>query len=135
MDRLFHQRFTLAFKCGITILTLLAGYLLWMHSASSALLGFVVVIILVVIIERVIHTVYIFTSSGNLVIKRGLLARKIEIPVNEIIKVTVVNTPMGFSHYILLEYGAEHFVSVQPDNYEAFIEELRTRQAKIDNGL
>ena len=135
MDRLFHQRFTLASKCGITILTLLAGYLLWMRSAANALLGFVVVIILVVIIERVIHTVYIFTSAGNLVIDHGRFARKITIPVNEIIKSTVVNTPMGLSHYILLEYGAEHFVSVQPENYEAFIEELRRRQAKIDNSL
>ncbi|HRN16549.1 MAG TPA: PH domain-containing protein [Xylanibacter oryzae] len=135
MDRLFHQRFTLASKCGITILTLLAGYLLWMRSAANALLGFVVVIILVVIIERVIHTVYIFTSAGNLVIDHGRFARKITIPVNEIIKSTVVNTPMGLSHYILLEYGAEHFVSVQPENNEAFIEELRERQAKIDNGL
>ena len=135
MDRLFHQRFTLASKCGIMILTLLAGYLLWMRSAANALLGFVVVIILVVIIERVIHTVYIFTSAGNLVIDHGRFARKITIPVNEIIKSTVVNTPMGLSHYILLEYGAEHFVSVQPENYEAFIEELRRRQAKIDNSL
>jgi|WetSurMetagenome_2_1015567.scaffolds.fasta_scaffold07759_3 hypothetical protein len=135
MDRLFHQRFTLASKCGITILTLLAGYLLWMRSAANALLGFVVVIILVVIIERVIHTVYIFTSAGNLVIDHGRFARKITIPVNEIIKSTVVNTPMGLSHYILLEYGAEHFVSVQPENNEAFIEELRERQAKIDNSL
>ncbi|MBP7358629.1 MAG: PH domain-containing protein [Prevotella sp.] len=135
MDRLFHQRFTLASKCGITILTLLAGYLLWMRSAANALLGFVVVIILVVIIERVIHTVYIFTSAGNLVIDHGRFARKITIPVNEIIKSTVVNTPMGLSHYILLEYGAEHFVSVQPENYEAFVEELRRRQAKIDNSL
>ena len=135
MDRLFHQRFTLASKCGIMILTLLAGYLLWMRSAANALLGFVVVIILVVIIERVIHTVYIFTSAGNLVIDHGRFARKITIPVNEIIKSTVVNTPMGLSHYILLEYGAEHFVSVQPENYEAFVEELRRRQAKIDNSL
>ena len=135
MDRLFHQRFTLASKCGITILTLLAGYLLWVRSAANTLLGFVVVIILVVIIERVIHTVYIFTSAGNLVINHGRFTRKKTIPVNEIIKVTVVNTPMGFSHYILLEYGAEHFVSVQPENYEAFIEELKMRQAKIDNSL
>ena len=135
MDRLFHQRFTLASKCGITILTLLAGYLLWMRSAANALLGFVVVIILVVIIERVIHTVYIFTSAGNLVIDHGRFARKITIPVNEIIKSTVVNTPMRLSHYILLEYGAEHFVLVQPENYEAFVEELRRRQAKIDNSL
>ncbi len=106
-----------------------------MRSAANTLLGFVVVIILVVIIERVIHTVYIFTSAGNLVINHGRFTRKKTIPVNEIIKVTVVNTPMGFSHYILLEYGAEHFVSVQPENYEAFIEELKMRQAKIDNSL
>jgi membrane protein YdbS with pleckstrin-like domain len=135
MDRLFHQRFTLAAKCTITVLTLLAGYLLWVRSAANALMGLVVVVVLVVIIERVIHTVYMFTSDGNLIISHGRFAKKLTIPVNEIIKVTRMTTPMKFSHYILLEYGSEHFVSVQPENDDAFIAELEKRQKNIEKDL
>ncbi len=135
MDRLFHQRFTLAAKCTITILTLLTGYLLWMRSTVNALLGLVVVVVLVIIIERVIHTVYTFTSDGNLIISHGRFVKKMTIPVNEIIKATRMTTPMRFSHYILLEYGAGHFVSVQPENDDAFINELDRRQKNIEKDL
>lgn len=135
MDRIFHQRFTLASKCGIMIFTLLAFYFFWMRSTINACLGLIVMIVLVVMIERVIHTTYTLTSDGNLIISRGRFSRPLTIPVNEIIKVSVMNTSMKLSHFILVEYGAGHLTSVQPEDDEAFLEELKKCQQKIDKGL
>ena len=35
--------------------------------------------------------------------------------------------------HILIEYGAGHIISVQPDNEKAFLAELRRRLDNIDN--
>ena len=55
MNRIFHQRFTLTSKCAISLFTLLAFYFLWNKMAIPALL---VVIVIVMMIERVLHTTY-----------------------------------------------------------------------------
>ena len=39
---------------------------------------------------------------------------------------------MKFSHYILLEMARNNFVSVQPENDDAFIAELEKRQKNIE---
>ena len=128
MNKLFHQRFTLSSKCGITLFTLLAFYLFW---NKMAIFGACVAVAIVVMIERVIHTTYSFESGEDddiLVIDRGRFSKKVTIVVNEIIKCTRMKTPFGMSHYLLIEYGAGHLVSVQPENEDVFIAELKRRQ-------
>ena len=86
MNRLFHQRFTLSYKCGIIVFSLLAFYLFWIKMTIVALL---VIIVIVVIIERVIHTTYSFMAeedSDVLVIDKGRFSSKKVIRVNDIVK-------------------------------------------------
>lgn len=128
MERTFHQQFTMANKCGITVFSLLAFYLLWQ---KAALTGLFVVVIVVLMIERMIHTTYTFTVSERsevLRIDRGRFSRPTVIAVNEIVRCTLMKTAFGLSHYLLIEYGGRRMVSVTPDNSEAFIAELKKRQ-------
>lgn len=128
MERTFHQQFTMANKCGITVFSLLAFYLLWQ---KAALTGLFVAVIVVLMIERMIHTTYTFTVSERsevLRIDRGRFSCPTVIAVNEIVRCTLMKTAFGLSHYLLIEYGERRMVSVTPDNSEAFIAELKKRQ-------
>lgn len=132
MRRTFHQRFTLAAKCAISIFLLLAFYLLWMKMAIA---GAIVVVVILLIIERVAHTTYVFSADERgewLTISRGRFVRPRTIAVNEIIRCTSMKTSFGFSHYLLLEYGADHLATVQPESDEDFVQELRKRQRRAD---
>jgi len=103
----------------------------------SAVLGVVVLII----IERIIHTTYTFDAEvvGDggervecLTIDRGRFSRRLCIPVNEIIKVTPMKAVFGLSRYLLIGYGSHRLVSVEPENEAAFVAELRKRQQAVD---
>ena len=60
MDRTFHQRFTLAAKSGITIFTLLTAWFFWQKQAA---VGLLLMIVVIGMIERVIHTTYTFRRT------------------------------------------------------------------------
>nr|MBP7472638.1 hypothetical protein [Prevotella sp.] len=133
MDRLFHQRFTISAKSGITLFTVLAGYFFWEKKAVIALLLMVVIIGM---IERVIHTTYTFKrikpidkdeEYDFLIINRGRFSRIISIPVVEITRTSVIKTSLGLGHYILLEYGEGNMIGVQPENDDAFLAEIKHR--------
>lgn len=135
MDRIFHQRFTIAAKSGITILTLLA---FWFFLQRQAIVGLLLVILLVVMIERVVHTRYIFShdSSGFdsgkeeknvLIIDKGRFSHPLIIFFEDIKKVNMMSTAFHLSHYILIEYGDGKMASFQPEDEEAFLSELKKR--------
>lgn len=125
MKRIFHQRFTLAAKLAISILTMLAFYLFWI---KAVIIGCGIACLLIIMIERVIHTQYVLTPEGLLIIDKGRFARNRIIPINEIIKIEIVKTPTRVSHYILITYSANKQIAVQPNNEQTFIEELKKRQ-------
>lgn len=130
MNRTFHQKFTLASKCGITIFTLLAFYL---FMVKEGLLGVLVIIVVVGMIERVLHTEYRFEKDKDgewLVIDKGRFSRNKVLKIDEIVKCTSMKTVLGLSHYLLIQEGVSRFYSVQPQNDSEFIAELKKRQEK-----
>lgn len=131
MDRIYHQRFSLASKISITIMTLLAVYLFWIKSSVDIVLGAIVVVILVFMIERVIHTKYTLTEDV-LMIDGGRFFRSRSIPLGEIVKLSSMKSRYGFTHYILIEYGAGKAVSVMPEDEKAFVNEINRRMVKDD---
>jgi hypothetical protein len=132
MDKIYHQRFTLAAKSFITVVTLLAVYLFWFKSIAHIIVGVMVVLMLVSIIESVIHTTYKITSDDKLIIERGRLFKKRILPIGDIVKISRRETKFKLSHYILIEYGADKCVSLQPEDEDALMEEIKKRLIKID---
>ena len=88
--------------------------------------------VVLVMIERIIHTTYVFSHNGNeemLVINKGRFSKTKHIRINDIVKCHKMSTGFGLSQYILLQCGHKTLVSVQPDNADAFIAEIKKRQA------
>lgn len=109
-----------------------AFFFLWHRSAANAVAGFLLIIIGVMMVERMIHTVYVFGSDDVLTISKGRFSRSLRIPVNEILRVRKMRMGVLPVSYLLIEYGAGHITSAQPVNEEAFIREVERRQRQID---
>ena len=122
----------MAAKSFITVVTLLAVYLFWFKSIAHIIVGVMVVLMLVSIIESVIHTTYTITSDDKLIIERGRLFKKRILPIGDIVKISRRETKFKLSHYILIEYGADKCVSLQPEDEDALMEEIKKRLIKID---
>ncbi len=128
MDRTFHQRLSPAMACGILAFGLLALYLFWV---KSALMGCILAAVVVLMIERVVHTNYVFRRDEDeemLYIDNGRFSKTRRIRVNDIVQCRKMTTGFGLSQYVLLQCGHKRLVSVQPDNADAFIAEVRKRQ-------
>ena len=131
MNRSFHYRASwLNYTC-IIVVAVAAMYSLWHRSVVNAIVGFLLMGVVVLMIERIIHTVYVLTSDGRLVISRGRFSREMSVPVNEIIRMSVIRPKLLGVRYILIEYGAGHETTVQPVNEEAFMREVRDRQERV----
>ena len=129
MDRTFHQRLSPASVCGILAFALLALYMFWTKSAQA---GCLLAAVVVLMIERVVHTTYVFRRNDDeemLYIDNGRFSKTRRIRVNDIVSCRKMSTGFGLSRYVLLQCGHKQLVSVQPDNADAFIEEIRKRQA------
>ncbi len=133
-DRTFHKRFTVTAKVGIMIFAILAGYFFWV---KTAIIGILVAIVIVGMIERILNTSYTFRrvkpidrddEMEYLIVNEGRFSGNKNVPVCDIIRVERMKSFFGFDHYLLIEYGAYHIVSVQPDNEEAFEREVWKRQ-------
>lgn len=128
MDRTFHQRLSPTTACGILAFGLLALYLFWV---KSALMGCILAAVVVLMIERVVHTNYVFRRDEDeemLYIDNGRFSKTRRIRVNDIVQCRKMTTGFGLSQYVLLQCGHKRLVSVQPDNADAFIAEVRKRQ-------
>lgn len=108
--------------CGILLFLLLALYAFWI---KNAVVGLVMAFLLIVLVERTLHSEYII-SDGKLIINNGKLARAKTINIQEIHDCKPMTSVFGLVRYLLLTYGAsDRMISVQPQNEAAFITTLQ----------
>jgi hypothetical protein len=129
MNRIFHHKITPVAKCAVASFTLFSLWCFWHLQAFS---GFVTAVLVVLMVERVLHTTYTFMQddTGNevLCIERGRLSRQRIIRIADIVQITPLQTAFGASQYLLVKYGPNRLISLQPDDTKAFLAELKTRQ-------
>lgn len=122
----------------MALFTMLVIYLFWI---KQAVFGLLVVIIIVGMLERMLHTTYTFAcvkpvdrdeEMEFLLIDKGRFSRNQSIPLRDVLQCKVMYVNFGLSHYLLIEYGAHHLVAVQPEDERAFVEELTKRQQAED---
>lgn len=122
MTRSFHHRTTVGAVCGILLFLLLALYAFWI---KNAVVGLIMAFLLIVLVERTLHSEYII-SDGKLIINNGKLARAKTINIQEIHDCKPMTSVFGLVRYLLLTYGAsDRMISVQPQNEAAFITTLQ----------
>lgn len=129
MTRSFHHRTTVGAVCGILLFLLLALYAFWI---KNAVVGLIMAFLLIVLVERTLHSEYII-SDGKLIINNGKLARAKTINIQEIHDCKPMTSVFGLVRYLLLTYGAsDRMISVQPQNEAAFI---TTLQKEMKNSI
>lgn len=118
----------------IAVPVILAGIALgffWQRSSVGALVGLMLMVVIVGILERMLHTEYRF-DDDKLFVVRGRFARTTVVPLSEVTRIEHVRRRWLVQNYILIEYGHRHLVSVQPQNEQGFLNEIKKRQLHYD---
>ena len=82
-------------------------------------------------IERVLHTTYVVgqTDEGYfLLVDKGRFSFPTLLPVADIRRIVPINRLFGLSRYLLVEYGENRMLSVEPEDESEFIAEIKKRQ-------
>lgn len=130
--RTFHQRFSLASKIAVLLATSLAFYLFW---NKMFIFGVIVAFAVVVMVERVSHSSYSFVEKEGeqwLVVNHGRFSKTKTIRIAEVLKLTPMKTSFGMSHYLLMLYGNNHLMSLQPADEQSFFKELQRRMKIVE---
>ena len=94
------------------------------------------IVLVALIVERIIHTQYVITESGKLIIQRGRLAKEKSIVLQSIARIDqVCRFHIGgkpFGQYLIIVLGSGEQVAVRPKNETAFVECITKRRRPID---
>ena len=124
MNRTFHYRVSLLNYVAIVVVAAAALCMFWHRSAAGAVAGFALMMAVVLMVERIVHTAYVFTADGMLIISKGRFSRRVAIRITDIVSVERVRAGVLGVRYVLIRYGAGREVSVQPAGEEAFVGEI-----------
>ena len=128
MNRIFHARIAWYQYFLLVVLTVNVVGALWCKYILPAVL---LILMLIVVIEQIIHTVYTVTPDGILEISTGRFIRKKLITISEITDLRKCHSMkfgrFSVTEYVLIEYGKGKFVSVMPVKEREFVELLEKR--------
>ena len=128
MNRIFHARIAWYQYFLLVVLTVNVVGALWCKYILPAVL---LILLLIVVIEQIIHTVYTVTPDGILEISTGRFIRKKVIPISEITAIRKCHSMkfgrFSVTEYVLIECGKGKFVSVMPVKEREFVELLEKR--------
>ena len=132
INRTFHYRVSFLNYAAIIVVAVAALCAFWHKSAANAVVGFALMIVVVLMVERIVHTAYTLTADGRLRVSKGRFSRRVEIRLADIVSVETVHGRLLPVRYVLVRYGVGYELAVQPANEEAFIEEIRKRQKALE---
>ena len=104
----------------------------WYRSAANAIVGMVLMIAVVLMVERIIHTAYVFTDDGHLLLCRGRFAQVRQLRLEDISRAEVVRAGrLSFLHHkdmvaLTLRDGTTKLITPSPA--EEFCRYLRKRR-------
>ena len=131
MNRIFHARIASYQYFLLVVLGGNAALALW---GKHGILTMIWMLLLVVVIERIIHTTYTITADDQLVLFSGRFIRKRIIPIQEIRTVAVHRSMkvgrFSVLRYVLIEYGKGKYTTALPVKEQAFLALINQRMAK-----
>ena len=134
MNRVFHARIVAAQYAALGLIAFITIWGFWYKELLSAVLF---MLLLVVCIERLIHTNYTLTSDGKLVQYRGRFTRVREIDLKDIVSVEQTSSlkigRRALLHYVLVKYRPDKCEVFLPVNEEEFIRTLKKRMQEVTN--
>lgn len=129
MNRIFHARIAAGQYLFLLIATAVTIHEMWM---KHAVLTIVFMLLLIIAIERLIHTTYTLTADGRLILYFGRFTRSKEIFLKDIISVERSSSMkigrFAVMCYVLVRYGTKGKCAVLlPVKEDMFIKMLRER--------
>lgn len=128
MNKIFHSRITWYNYLYLIVLAVTVFALLWEKHSIAAV---IIMIFLVVLIERIIHTDYTVTTNGKLIIYHGRFSKRQEFLISKIVRIDEVRTfKIGrfyLTRYLLIKYEGG-FMALTPVKED----ELATSLLKIN---
>lgn len=132
MNRIFHARIGVAHCLALVLLTVL---LIYGFFSRDVLFALPAMLLLVLLVERLIHTEYTITPTEGVVIDSGRFSKKRVIAFAEITSVKPVSIMrigrFCLLRYVLLEYGKGQHETVLPLKEDEFIRLLRKRMDEV----
>lgn len=136
MNRIFHARIHFAMYMLVILLTMCVGWAFW---NKAVLTGTAALLLLVITVERIIHTVYVLTADGRLVIDRGRFARCRNLWLADIKRVEKCRRfcvgGRSVLSYLLLVCVNDRQVAVMPVNEDEFMEALVKKRKECGTKL
>lgn len=127
MNRIFHARITWS---DILFVLIAAGVTFWAFWIKQVLVAVFFLLMLVVVIERLIHTTFTLTAN-SLVLSYGRFNKGKTIFYNEITKVEPFKGLL--IHGVVVHYGEKRFVALRPQKEEEFIREVEKLRMNIEH--
>ena len=103
MNRIFHARIAIGQYLFLVLTTIIVIYAMWMQHAVMAVLF---MLLLVIAIERLIHTTYTLTTDDRLLLFYGRFSRLEEISLKDIISVERASS-MKIGRFAVMRYVLE----------------------------
>lgn len=132
MNRVFHARIVAAQYVALALITFC---MVWGFWNKELLVAVSWMLLLVVCMERLIHTTYTLTSDGKLVLYRGRFGPRRIIYLKDIISVEQTSSlklgRWAVLNYVLVKHGANRCEVCLPVNEEEFIRVLRKRMQEV----
>ncbi len=128
MNRIFHVKIAQGAYIFLVLCTALMVIAFWYQ---EAIVGMVMALLLIVNIERIIHSTYTLTADGKVVVYYGRFYKGKTIPLTDITDVELKRSS-GFggimpSKYVLVHYENKNLLSLIPVKPEEFINALVKR--------
>lgn len=128
MNRIFHARIAAGQYLFIILAGAIAVYGLW---EKNILIAILFMLLLVVSIEKLIHTTYTITPDNRLLLFFGRFSRGKEIELKDITAVERASSMQignfAIMRYVLIKYGEGKCVALLPVKEEEFIRLLKER--------
>lgn len=131
-SRTFHYKISFTNLAAVAVVALAALFMFWNRSAVGAMVGLALMVAVVLMVERMIHTEYWLTPHGYLVVCHGRFSRLVYIRLSDITSVEIVRPSLLPVAYVLIRYGAGHEMSLRPADMEAFADEVKRRQKLLE---
>ena len=133
MNRIFHARIAIGQYLFLVLTTIIVIYAMWMQHAVMAILF---MLLLVIAIERLIHTTYTLTADDRLLLFYGRFSRSEEISLKDIISVERASSMkigrFAVMRYVLVKYGTKGKCAVLlPVKEDMFIKTLTNRLNEV----
>ena len=129
MNRIFHARIAAGQYLFLLIAPAVTIHEMWM---KHAVLTITFMLLLIIAIERLIHTTYTLTADGRLILYFGRFTRSKEIPLKDITSVERASSMkigrFAVMRYVLVRYGTKGKCAVLlPVKEDMFIKTLTER--------